>query len=464
MRKTNGIQDFLKARSQLGLKQELNLVWSLSVPAILAQITSVVMQYIDAAMVGRIGASSAASIGVVASSTWLIYGVGGAIASGFSVQVAQAIGANDQKNAKAIVKESLLAVFAISLIISIIGMFISKNIPLYLGAEESLHEDASVYFFIFSLSLPAVYLATLGLNMLECSGNMKLPSILSATMCFLDVIFNAIFIFPILSLPFNIRIRGLNLGTRGAALGTAGAEVVICIITWVAILFYSPPLKLTKENKWAIKKQHIKMAIHIAFPMSVEQIILCGAQICSTMIITKLGTIALAAHSFAVTAEAFCYMPAYGIATAATTLTGQSIGAKRADLARKFAYLTEGLGIAVMAVAAIAMYIASPFLFSFLTPDESVRELGVQVLRIEVFSEPLFAASIIASGALRGVGDVLFSCILNLSCIWGIRITLSYILTPIYGLRGAWIAMCIELCIRGILFLLRLAVQKWKVL
>ena len=102
------------------------------------------------------------------------------------------------------------------------------------------------------------------------------------------------------------------------------------------------------------------------------------------------------------------------------------------------------------------MYFICPYIFGFLTPDTAVQALGIKVLRIELFAEPLFAASIVATGALRGVGDTLVPSIMNLLSIWIVRILLAFVLSPIYGLCGVWIAMCVELMFRGIIFLIRL--------
>ena len=100
-------------------------------------------------------------------------------------------------------------------------------------------------------------------------------------------------------------------------------------------------------------------------------------------------------------------------------------------------------------------------MFRMLTPDPEVRALGAQVLRIEAFAEPLFAVSIVAAGALRGAGDTLVPSILNLVSMWGVRITLATLLAPRMGLAGVWLAMCLELCARGILFLIRLLRGRW---
>ncbi len=450
MNSSQNLKTILQSDKTPSIKQQLFLVCQLSIPAILAQITSIVMQYIDAAMVGKLGAEASAAIGVIATSTWLIYGLGSALASGFSVQVAQAIGAGNEERARQTVRESLITVGILSILIALIAFSISFNLPIWLGAEEKLQKDASVYFCIFAVSQPVVMLTTLGLGLLECSGNIKLPSFLSALMCILDIAFNAIFIF------------GLGLGVSGAALGTAMSELFICLVVWAIILFYSPQLKLHKGGSWNVTPSCIKIAARISLPMAFEQFILGSAQVLSTRIIAPLGTVALAANSFGVTAEALCYMPAYGISTAATTLTGQSVGAKKTLIARKFAWLSVLLGMIVMAFSAVLMYIASPLVFNFFTPDLAVQELGIKVLRIEVLAEPLFAASIIASGAMRGAGNTIVPGIINLGSMWGVRLTLSFILAQKYGLQGVWSAMCIELCFRGILYIIGLALQKWK--
>jgi Na+-driven multidrug efflux pump len=97
----------------------------------------------------------------------------------------------------------------------------------------------------------------------------------------------------------------------------------------------------------------------------------------------------------AITAESFCYMPGYGIADAATALVGQSVGASRKELARRFAWITTLLGMGIMGVLGILMYVFAPQLMGMLTPDAEVIGLGARCLRIEAFAELGYAASIV---------------------------------------------------------------------
>ena len=181
----------------------------------------------------------------------------------------------------------------------------------------------------------------------------------------------------------------------------------------------------------------------------------------STRIVAPLGTVSIAANSFAVTAEALCYMPGYGLEGAAMTLVGQSIGAENKPMAKSFAWISTFMGMIIMGLTGIIMYFACPLVLGFLTPVEEVRILAASVLRIELLVEPLFGASIVAAGALRGAGDTLVPGILTMVSIWGVRITMMLILVGRMGLTGAWISMACELAFRGAIFLIRLARGKW---
>lgn len=454
----------LQSGRDMSVRQQLGWVIKLSIPAILAQVSSIVMQYIDASMVGSLGADSSAAIGLVASSTWLIGGLCWAISTGFSIQVAHYIGAGKHDKAREVLRQSLIVATGLSVLLALIGSSISGYLPIWLRGEAAVVPQAAGYFLVYCLSLPLVQLNSLAGNMLQCSGNMRVPSILNTLMCVLDVIFNAVLIFPTRDIEVfghSYELFGAGLGVLGAALGTALAELVTATLMLFAVCMKSPLLNLREKGSWRITSECMKKMVKVSIPMACENIILCGAMILTTRIIAPLGSISVAANSFAVTAESFCYMPGYGIELAATTLVGQSIGANRKDLARRFARITVITGIVLMAASGAMLYVAAPLMFAVLTPDIAIRKLGVRVLRIEAFAEPMYGASIVANGCLRGAGDTLTPSIMNLVSIWGVRITLSVILAPRLGLVGVWLAMCIELIFRGILFLIRLGRGNW---
>lgn len=459
----NLLKDMISGKSMTA-SQQIGLTVRLSIPAILAQISSIVMQYIDASMVGRLGANASGAIGLVSSTTWLFGGLCIAVTTGFTVQIAQAVGAGEDKSARNIMKQGLIIALCISVILALIAALISSPLPRWLGGEAAIQKMASQYFLVYMLGLPALQMNSIAGGMHQSSGNMRLPGILNVMCCVMDVIFNLFFIFPTRSVQINsitFTMPGLGLGVAGAALGTITAEAVTCAIMVTALLWKNRTLHLRKGEHLRFHRDTLARAVKIGAPVGLEQMVMCSAYVMSTKIVSPLGTIAIAANSFAVTAESFCYMPGYGVQAASTTLVGQCVGAGQKQLSRRMAWITMGLGVSVMTIGGVLMYIAAPSMIGVLTPNEEIRNLGAAVLRIEAFAEPFYAASIVASGALRGAGDTLVPSCMNFASMWCVRIPLAAILAPRVGLYGVWIAMCVELCFRGILFTTRLKRERW---
>ena len=429
------------------LAPQLRLVWQLSLPAILTQITTIAMQYIDSAMVGALGADASAAIGLVASSTWLFGGVTTAVSAGFSVQVAHRIGAGEDTEARTVVRHGLAAALTLAALLALLGLGICRQLPCWLGGGAEICADASAYFLTFSLMLPFSQLNSLTAGFLQCAGDMVTPSVLNAVMCGLDVVCNALLI------P--------HFGVLGAGMGTALACALVSLAMAWCCCVRNAQLRLRRGETHAFRPEILKKAFRIGAPVAVQEIAMNGAMVASTMILAPLGAAAIAANSFAVTAESLCYMPGYGVGSAATTLVGRSVGAGDAAQARRYGNICTALGGALMGCTGLLMMIFCPFVFRLLTPGAEVRTLAAQALRIGLLAEPLFGVSIAAAGALRGAGDTLVPSLLNLGSIWIVRLGLSLLLVGKLGLRGMWIAMAIELCVRGALMLWRQKTSKF---
>ncbi|MCM1292097.1 MAG: MATE family efflux transporter [Bacteroides sp.] len=458
---TERLLALIRTGKPMKFKQLLWLTAALSGPAIIAQLSAIAMQYIDASMVGSLGAEPSASIGLISTSTWLFWGFLSSAATGFSVQVAHTIGSGDFARARSILRQSFVALGIFSLIVAAIGVSISDALPRWLGGQESICADASAYFLIFSLFLPALQMSFLAGAMLRCAGNMKVPSILNIAMCVLDVCLNFILIFPtrdidVAGIIFSV--PGAGMGVKGAALATVLAETIVAAIMVWYLIYRQPMLSLRhRPGRYTPERSTLSKANKIATPMVLEHSAICGAQIAATMIVAPLGVVAIAANSLAVVAESLCYMPGYGIAEASTTLAGQSIGAGRLSLTKRFGTITISSAMVIMGILGVVMAIFSREIISVMSPVEAIRSLGAEVLRIEAWAEPMFAASIVTYGFFVGLGRTIIPSAINLGSIWCVRITLAALLASSLGLRGVWIAMCIELCFRGMLFLILFA-------
>ena len=454
----------LSARMRQGetipLRDTAGVVLMLSIPSILEQIVVTAMEYIDAAMVGHIGAEATAAIGIVSSSTWLLHGILVGLYNAFSIQIAQYLGADRQQDARGVLRQAMLFNLAAGLAAAAFGIGISGHLPGWLGADVSLQANASAYFAIWSAALPFTMAMGMYTSMLRASGDALTPGLISVLVCVLDAIFNFFLINPTRTL-WGITVWGAGLGVPGAALGTALATVVGGLLALCILLFREGPLCIHKPGSWKITRACIRNLGKVGVPLAAERAALSSAQVLQVRIVSQLGTVAIAANSLGVSAEGLCYMAGYGIQGAAIALIGQAVGAHRKDMAKRFAWLCTLMGMGIMTLTGAGLFAFAPTLMSIFTADAAVIALGARVLRIEAFAEPMFGASIVASGAMQGAGDSTACFVLNLVSMWGIRLTLAFLLAPRFGLVGVWGAMFFELCVRGLLFLIRLARGKW---
>ena len=454
----------LSARMRQGetipLRDTAGVVLMLSIPSILEQIVVTAMEYIDAAMVGHIGAEATAAIGIVSSSTWLLHGILVGLYNAFSIQIAQYLGADRQQDARGVLRQAMLFNLAAGLAAAAFGIGISGHLPGWLGADVSLQANASAYFAIWSAALPFTMAMGMYTSMLRASGDALTPGLISVLVCVLDAIFNFFLINPTRTL-WGITVWGAGLGVPGAALGTALATVVGGLLALCILLFREGPLCIHKPGSWKITRACIRNLGKVGVPLAAERAALSSAQVLQVRIVSQLGTVAIAANSLGVSAEGLCYMAGYGIQGAAIALIGQAVGAHRKDMAKRFAWLCTLMGMGIMTLTGAGLFAFAPALMSLFTTDAAVIALGAQVLRIEAWAEPMFGASIVASGAMQGAGDSTSCFVLNIFSMWCIRLTLAFLLAPRLGLMGVWGAMCCELSIRGLLFLIRLARGKW---
>ena len=456
-------KDYLKIMrdgGELKTGDQIGMVARLSMPSIMAQLSSVVMQYIDAAMVGRLGENASASIGLVASSTWLFAGICDSFTVGFAILIAQFLGAKDTKNARAALRESFLVSMIFTFCVTTLALLISPRLPYWLGGGPDIAPDGFRYFAAYIAANPVVELCVVAISALQANGDMKITGRLYTIMCALDVCFNAVFIFPGFDV-FGVHIPGLGLGVLGAALGTEASEITITFFALYFCLVRSPELHVRKGEKLRTERQRVLRGVKLSLPVVFERGVMSGAQMVMTSIVAPLSNVAIAAHSFAITVESLCYLPGNGVQRASTTIIGQSVGAGRKDLTKRLGWVCTFTGMAVMTCTGVLLYIFAAPAMRLLSPSDAIVAAGVEVLRIEALAEPLYAASIVALGVFRGTGDTLAPSLMNFGSMWFVRLPMAAILARRMGLRGVWTAMCIELCIRGIIFLVHLARGRW---
>ena len=256
-KKTEKLLARIRNGNEMSTREKLNLIVELSIPSMLAQISMVMMFFIDAAMVGHLGSAASASIGLIESTLWLVGSVMSAAAVGFAVQVSHFIGASDFVRARQVFRHALVFGIVFSVIIALAGVAVHKPLPFWLKGGADIAPMASSYFLVFSVTVPFMMAYHLMADMLKSSGDMRTPSFLSIMMCVCDVAFNYLFIYI------------LHLGVTGAALGTLCAYVMTVVPMTRQAVWKNRILALNLDTtKFVWVWSYIRNAMKISLPIA----------------------------------------------------------------------------------------------------------------------------------------------------------------------------------------------------
>lgn len=436
-------------------------------PIILEQIMMTMVQYVDTAMVGSLGAAATAAVAINQSPVNLINGIMMSCGVAFTALVARSIGANDTERAKRVVAQSVLVAIGLGIFSTILMGGFSSQIPAFMGADIEIQPDANRYLLFISASMLFKSMTIIFSGICRGSGNTKTPMKVNFFVNIINVVGNYLLIFPTRTITLggsSFTVWGAGMGVAGAALATTLSIIFGGIVMTYFVMLHSPAIAPDKETSFKPDKEILSVAFRIGLPAAGERLAMSTAQIMVTMIIAGLGTVSLAAHHLAITAESVCFMPGFGFASAATTLTGQALGAERDDLTNSLTKSCIKMALCFMTCMGIILFFLAPYLIGIFSPDQEVIDLGAACLRIIAFSQPFFAVSMTITGILRGAGDTKVPFYVILVSMWGVRVGLAYVLVLMMGmgLQALWLCMCFDFVLRSVLFTYRYKSGRWK--
>ena len=368
------------------------------------------------------------------------------------------------------VRKTLIQSVIGSLILGIgamlIGTPLSLVLPKWMGAAPDIRRDAFLYMLVLMIALPGRTFHAVFSAILRCMGNTRTPMIVNTLINLLNVVLNFFLIYDTATYTIwgqSITLPGAGMGVLGAAVATALSLLVGGIWLTAKVLFCSGVYCPRFRGNFCLDGRLQKDCLGVAIPVALERITISFGQIIMTRMVSTLGTVSLAANYVAVTAEQICYMPAYGIASASTALVGQNVGAGQWKQAKFFGKVTGWIGVGLTAILALAMFLWSDTLGKAFSSDLEVALLSGEMLRIVSVAEPMFSMSTVMSGALRGAGEAKYPFYVGIICMLCIRVSLGAILLFGFqlGLSAVWIAMAVDLNLRGIANYLHFIRGKW---
>jgi putative MATE family efflux protein len=444
----------------------LATTWHLAWPIILENALTTTFGLVDTAMVGSLGAVSISAIALNSSIIYMVHGFLIAVSVGSTVMVAQAIGAGNPEKAARIGRQSLILGLLFGLIVFLPLMLISGSLPGWMGGRPEVQGLATVYLRWVVLSFPLYYPGLVLAAVLRGFGDTRTPLRIAITGNLLNVVGNFLLIFPTRAITvysISFLMPGAGLGVAGAAISTAVTQGLTGILLLIVFLTRRFPMQFLRHQTFRLHLPDLRQIFKIGIPSALDRSSHTIGLLIYVRIIAGLGTTALAAHQLASAAESISYMPIIGFSIAATTLVGQSIGARRTSDAWSYSRICVICGLMIMSTMAAVLFLFPAQLIALFTSDPDVIQLAVTTLRAYVWALPFFAVSIVSVGAMRGAGDTRVPFYYAMTGMWLLRLPLALLAVLVFnlGLPAVWIAMGVDLTFRGITMGRRLLRKAW---
>ena len=427
----------------------IQVIVMLAWPIFLEQVLVSLVQSVDTAMVGSLGAAATASISISQTPINLINSVIMALGVGFTTMIARAVGAKQLEYSRLLIRQSILVVVGLGIPLSVLTFALSRKIRII---------ACSMLFRGLLMVLTAIY---------RGFGDSKTPMMVNIAINLVNVLGNYLLIYQTREISLfgnSFTMWGAGMGVAGAAIATAASGILGSLtLLFLCFLPRSGPMQISLNESFRPSWETLREVSRVSLPVMFERFTISGAFVVTATIIASLGTISLAANSLAGQAESLSFMPGFAFGTAVTTLVGQSLGAGNAEMARKYVKYSSIIGSLVMLFMSFVLFFLSDRIIAIFTPDQQVIELGGTLLKILAFIQVPQMLAMVLSGTLRGAGDTKSPFIITLCSMWGVRIFGSFILVRVLGKDLPWVCaiMCTDNIVRFVLYYIRYRQGKW---
>ncbi len=434
----------------LTVGREGKLILNFALPMLLGNVFQQLYNVVDSIIIGKfLGKEALAAVGASFPLIFVLISFIIGFAIGATIVIAQYFGAKDMLRVKRAVDTLYIFMFFTSLLLTFLGIYISKYIFQLIALPDDVIPLAVDYFTIYSLGFVFFFGFQGTSAILRGLGDSRTPVYFLVGSTLINIA---------LDLTFVI---GLGWGIKGVAAATVIAQAA----AFFAIVFYInkyhkfldfSPLKMRFNREIFIK------SIRIGLPSGMQQTVVSVGFLFLYRIVSMFGTTTIAAYSIAMRIDSFALMPSMNFSAAISSFVGQNIGAGKIDRIRSGLKATMQMSVMVSAgISIIAILFARPIMSVF-TNDKEVINIGIQYLYIVSSFYIVMAAMFSLMGLLRGAGDTLTSMFITIFTLWIVRIPASYFLSVKFGNIGIWWGIPIAWCLGLTLAFLYYKTGRWK--
>lgn len=432
-------------------QRTLQMAWPAAVESILVALVGAV----DTMMVGGIGAAAIAAVGITNQPKLILMALIMSLNIGVTAVVARRRGEKNRQGALACLKQSLMISTGISLLLSVLGFFFAPPLLRVAGAAEDILADSVTYFRVLMCGIMLTSISlTINAAQRGC-GNTKISMRTNLTANIVNVIFDYLLIGGHFGFP--------QMGVAGAALATVLGNLVACIMSVWSVTKKDTFLTITGWKGWSFDKKTVTSVMNISSGAMVEQVFMRVGFFVYAAIVARLGTIAFSTHQICMNIIGLSFSFGDGLSVAAASLVGQSLGARRSDMAMIYGKTAQRVAFAASTLLFFLFIFGRYFLMRLFTVEPEIIAQGAVIMIIIAFTTHAQTSQVVMTGSLRGAGDTKYVALTAFLSIAVVRPLLTWLLCIVcsVGLAGAWIALLIDQFMRMSFNLARFSHGKW---
>ncbi len=429
--------------------------WRLAYPTVIGMLSATLMWTVDTLLLGRVGKVELAAAGLGGVLVWTLYTFFVGLVQGVSTFVAQAKGGGRHGECSQFAWQGLYLSVAAA---GVIGIFYwqSERLLTLAGPEPAVIEEGLRYMRARMLGAYFLFASFVWHSFFRGVGDVRTSMMISIISNVVNLVLDLLLIFGLGPFP--------ALSTQGAGLATSISDLVAAALGLALFLRPRMAAQYLTRGQRSFQPAAMRRLLRVGTPIGVQTFLDMGSFTIFMALMGRLGTDELAASQIGVQLLSFSFMPANGIAKAATTMVGQYLGAGRAALAARCGWVSLRLNLAYSLIVALAFFAARSHLFTLFNKDPAVVAAGLGIVPLLALFQIGDAVQMTMSGALQGAGDTRapmlitgfgsYAIFLPLALVFAYRLEM--------GIFGAWLGGVIAFACIATLLTLRFRHGAWQ--
>lgn len=430
-------------------------IFFLATPMIVSNLLQTMFELVNMFWVGRLGSAALAAVAMSGSIIMVVMFMMMGIGVGTTAMVARAIGAKEHHRAEKVVQQSMIIALVGSVLLAIIGYFVSAPLLSFLGASPEVMPLGTGYMHITFAGSFVIFFMFLIMAVLQGAGDTMTPMLILAFAILLNGILDPLLIFGVGFFP--------QMGVPGAALATIISRGIGCLVAFEVMIRGRSHIQL-KLNDYKIDGSIINRILMIGFPASIQMTLRGLMGVVLMWVVAGFGTMAVAAYGVSIRLNLLLLMPGFALGMAAATMVGHNLGGKKPERAVRTAWIASGIYVSFMTVMGFIFFIFAGPLIAFFDPTPEVVRIGTVIMQITGIGCPFIALGLILDRAISGAGDTMITMFNTFLTLWVIQIPLAIVLSERIGIGvdGVWYAGLVAQIVLAVLNTGWFLTGRWK--